>query len=355
MKKWRFWLIVVMLGLVVAFSVGATVGEPQLKVQKALGVTAARDVYRIPVGSTVVHLPDGSTRIVGPDGQLVIYARRSEVGFIPTPAGMAKATRVYEVPSGSFVHGASSSTIEIHDADGTLILSVIDQSGEAGLEAVQTSPPAFSGWIEYAHWGPRSYGYFRGLWAVPTAPSNGWIDDDVVYLFNGVYGPGANAWTGRTVILQPVVGYNENGLWPGNPLNGRVWVVNDGGQYVRTSAIGVAVGNLIEGGISLGDPNQPLWTAYISNISTSNANMLTTDLLGTTGQSITVALEGYNLESDSDLFGTTDFVDLQVRDPNWNQIHPSWNPTVDPEARDYFTDLDVVIYDHFHVRLQTAR
>jgi len=42
---------------------------------------------------------------------------------------MAEATHVYEVPSGSFVHGASPNIIEVHDADGKLILTVIDRAG----------------------------------------------------------------------------------------------------------------------------------------------------------------------------------------------------------------------------------
>jgi hypothetical protein len=129
MNNCRFWLIVLILGLLVVFSVGATGGTPELKIQEPLGVTGAPDVYKIPVGSTIIQLPDGSTKIIGPDGMLVISVNSSEVGLIPTPGGMAKATSVYEVPSGSFVHGASPNTIEIYDADGKLILTVIDQTG----------------------------------------------------------------------------------------------------------------------------------------------------------------------------------------------------------------------------------
>lgn len=164
MNKWRFWLIVLILGLVllVVFSVGATGGPTGLQIQKALGVTGASDVHNIPVGSTIIHLPDGSTNIIGPDGMSVISVKSSEVGLIPTPEGMAQATHVYEVPSGSFVHGASPNTIEIYDADGKLILTDIDQTRQAGLEAIQTSLPDFSDWIEFALWGFRPYGLFYG-------------------------------------------------------------------------------------------------------------------------------------------------------------------------------------------------
>lgn len=353
MNKCRLGLIVLLLGVLVVFSVGASGGAPELKVQKALGVVEAADVHKIPVGSTITHLPDGSTTITGPDGKLVISAKSSEVGLTPTPEGMAKATRVYEVPSGSFVHGASPNTIEIYDADGKLILTVIDQARQAGLESFQTIP-AFSNWIEDGWWGYRSYGYFYGQWTVPTAPQNSWIDDDIVYLFNGIQGTGANAWAGRQVILQPVVGFNEDWILPGNPLNGRVWVVSSAGS-VKTSAIGVSVGNVITGGMSLVDPGQPLWSATIRNRTTGKWASLTTDLLGTTGQFVTVALEGHNLETDSDLFGTTNFVSLTVRDPNGNTMNPSWQERIWPGAEDYFTNLDVIIHDQSRVTLQTAR
>lgn len=355
MNKHRLWVIVLMLGLLAAFSVGATGGPPELKVQQALGVTEAPGVHRIPVGSTVIHLADGSTTVTGPDGRSVISVKSSEVALIPAPEGMAPATRVYEVPSGSFVHGVSPDTIEIYDADGMLILTVIDQAGEAGSEAVQTNPPAYSDWIEDAHWGYRSYGYFTAKWIVPVAPINSWIDDDVVYLFNGIYGPGANAWAGkRNVILQPVVGFNDDGWWPGNPLNGRVWMVASKTEYIRTAAVDVAVGNIIYGEIQK-YPGQTLWQATLYNRSTGWGTVLVTDLLGTTGQAVTVALEGYNLENDSDLFGTTDFVQMHVEDPNYATLYPSWSGRVWYGTDEYFDDLEVIIYDYSHVRLQTAR
>ncbi len=365
MNKCRFWLTVLIVGLLVVFSVGASGGAPELKVQKALGVTGASDVYNIPIGSTIIHLTDGSTKITGPDGKSVISAKSSEVGLIPTPEGMARADRVYDVPSGSFVHGASPNTIEIYDADGKLILTVIDQAGEADSEAVPTSPGTYpptydgTGWIEdaYYYYGPAgSYMDFYGQWTVPAAPVNSWIDDDIVYLFNGIYGPGANAWAGRTLILQPVVGHNEDWLVPGNPLNGRAWVVVSPSEYVRSAAIAVAVGNLIVGEITLVSTDPLLWLASIRNVNTGKVSILGTDLLGTTSQYLTMALESYNLEADNkDLFGTTDFVNMQVLDQNGRTIYPSWSGRIWPGATQYFTGLGVVIYDYSHVRLQTAR
>jgi len=367
MNKRRFLLIVLMLGLLMVlaiFSIGATGETPQLKVQKAVGVTGAPDVYNIPVGSTITHLPDGSTKIIGPNGVLVTSAKSSEIGLIPTPEGMAKATHVYDIPSGFFVHGASLNTVEVYDAEGKLILTVIDQAGEAGSEAVPTSPDTYTpspyegdGWIEWAKWvGPGSFSYFYATWLCPAAPVNSWIDDDVVYLFNGIEGDGANAWLHETVILQPVLGFNENGWVPGNPLNGRAWVVH-GQQYYRSSAIDVAVGQKIDGRVWLYNPDQPFWRAMIYNWITARASTLTTDLLGTTSQWITTSLEGYNLEPDNqDLFGTTDFEQMVVYDEDGVPVFPSWTGYYHQGARAYFDwQLGVVIYGSSHVRLKTGR
>jgi hypothetical protein len=356
MNKCRFGLIVLLLGLLVVFSVGATGGTPQLKIQEALGVTDASDVYKIPVGSTIIHLPDGSTKITGPDGKLVISAKSSEVGLTPTPYGMAKADHVYEVPSGSFVDGVSPNTIEVQNPDGKVILTVIDQSGEAGLEAAQTPPAAYPhGWVEYAYWyGPRSFGHLYGQWAVPTTPNYAWMDSSIAYLFDGIQGDGANTWAGTQVILQPVIGYNENRLVPGNPLNGRVWVVNSNNQVVKTDAIGVSVGDVIIGAMSY-NTGQHLWVSDIRDQNTGNYKVLTTNLLGTTNQFVCTTLEGWNLDVNSDLFGTTDFVGLQVFNQAGGTIYPSWVGYIDPAAQKLFTNLGVIIYDYSHVRLQTGR
>jgi hypothetical protein len=355
MKKWHFLLIILTLAALLAISAGATAAPPDLKVQRALGVTDGPDVHKVPVGSTVIHSPDGSTKVTGPDGKLVISAKSNEVALVPTPEGMAKATDVCEVPSGSFVHGASSTITEIYGPDGRLIITIVDQTGQASPGGEKTVP-SYDHWIEDANWaGPGSFGYLYGEWTVPTAPSNSWIDDDVVYLFNAIEGQGANDWAGREVILQPVVDFNQNGIVPGNPLLGRVWVVSDTGLHVTSETIGVAVGNVIAGAVSLVDPNQPVWSASIVNQSTGQYSALTTDRLGTTGQFVTEALEGYNLEGDSDLFGTTGFVNLEVRNQNGGQLIPSWNGRIWPGAGDYFNNLGVIIYGSSHIALRTSR
>ena len=54
MSKYRFWLIVLVVGLLAVFSIGGTGGPPELKIQKALGVTEGSDVHSIPVSGLLL-------------------------------------------------------------------------------------------------------------------------------------------------------------------------------------------------------------------------------------------------------------------------------------------------------------
>jgi hypothetical protein len=61
MSRWQFWLVILTLGVLGMCSIGASAAAPELKVQKALGVTDAADVCNVRVGSTVTYLANGST------------------------------------------------------------------------------------------------------------------------------------------------------------------------------------------------------------------------------------------------------------------------------------------------------
>jgi hypothetical protein len=85
--------------------------------------------------------------------------------------------------------------------------------------------------------------------------------------------------------------------------------------------------------------------------------ILVTDLLGTSLQFITTALEGYNLEPDNrDLFGTANFQRMAVYDEYGVPIFPSWAGYIEVGAQEYFSGtLSVVIYSSSHLRLKTGR
>jgi len=97
--------------------------QPEGKISKPLGFCG--DVFKIPNGSTVVHLKGGITEIVDKSGKLWLRIADEEVDNISTPYGLQKATKVYQVPSGSFVKGASKDTVEVYAPSGEMILRVV--------------------------------------------------------------------------------------------------------------------------------------------------------------------------------------------------------------------------------------
>ena len=122
-------------------------------------------------------------------------------------------------------------------------------------------------------------------------------------------------------------------------------------NYYRSNPIGVSVGDSIRGMMSWDGSK---WWITFYNVNTGKSTYLTTDLQGTTQQQLYTALEGYNLETTSDLWGTCDFVNMQF-EQNGQQITVSWTPWVSPTAKQYFTGLDVVVFGSDHTRLCTGR
>ncbi len=318
------------------------------KITRPLGFSK-NGVFRIPNGSTILHLK-GYTEIYDASGRLWLRIADERVGRVSTPYGPQKATRVYEIPSGSFIKGVSNSTVEVYDPSGNLILRVIDK--DIAKEKTLMETPAFSGWIEDAYVNNyNSIDYFYAEWICPTDPVNNWIDDDVVYLFPGIQAPGAGEWSGRTTIIQPVLEHNQDGQWPGNPITGRAWIVDDNGNSYSSDPISVSVGDRIEG-IMFWSGSQ--WSIVFRNTATGKSTTLTTDLQGITNQMLVTTLEGYNLETTSDLWGTTDFTNMQIKQ-NGQPITVSWTRWVSPEAKQQFSGLGVDILGSDHTRLRTGR
>ena len=75
----------------------------------------------IPYGSTIVH-SGNSTEIFDAQGNL--WLRIDKAGYVPTPSGFQKATRVYSLPSGSFIKSTSAG-VEVYHS-GELILKIVE-------------------------------------------------------------------------------------------------------------------------------------------------------------------------------------------------------------------------------------
>lgn len=97
-----------------------------------------------------------------------------------------------------------------------------------------------------------------------------------------------------------------------------------------------------------------MWWITFYDQTTGGNTYLTTNLQGTTGQELDTALEGYNLDTTSDLWGTTDFSNMAFQ-RNGQAITVSWIPYVDPGALIQFQGLGVDNFGSSHIRLRTGR
>ena len=330
------------------------------KVLKPISPMEGEDVYTVPKGSVVKHLLDNSTEIYGPDGKLLLTAQDDEVGMVPTPQGFAKATRVYEVPSGSFVHGVSKGITEVYSADNELILTVVDQTKP------ETSTPAVPSpgvWVEYTQYEAtdQDIGFFGAEWTCPLLPINNEIDDDVVFLFPAIIANGEGEWSGERVIVQPVLEYNNDIGESGNPTWGRCWATIDG-DYIISDTVDVSFGDSLKGSITWGADE---YCIGFYNESTGDGVGLYTDLrVGLDNQRLYTALEGCNLETVSDLYGTCDFTNMSFMkviqteegiQKEWTHI--TWTDHVPDYAKEFFgsTNLGVQHEGDDHTRLWTNR
>ena len=123
----KMWIIVVLIaailvvgGLGIVTSANSSHGG---KITKPLGF--GRNAFEIPNGSTVVHVK-GITEIYDSSGRLWLKIEDRDVGNVSTPCGIQKATRVYQVPSGSLVKQTSNGTVVYYH--GKVILRVLNST-----------------------------------------------------------------------------------------------------------------------------------------------------------------------------------------------------------------------------------
>jgi len=323
---------------------GVVPKEGPEKLSKPLGFSG-NYTFNIPKGTTVVHTKDGVTEIYDQSGNLWKRFPHEKVDNVSTLYGPQKATKVYELPSDSSVQRASRGEVDVYGPSGKLILRVVDEEKPESI-------PAFNGWIETAKYTyDTNINWFYAEWTVPTDPISNWIDDDVVYLFPSIQAPGSSSWSGRYTIIQPVLEHNQNGIWPGNPITGSAWIVDEFNNYYRSDPINVNVGDSIKGSMSWDGSK---WWITFNDQTTGGNTYLTTNLQGTTQQRLDTALEGYNLETTSDLWGTTDFVNMAF-ERNGQTITIDWTPYVDPNAQNQFQGLGVDDFGSSHTRLRTGR
>jgi len=345
-------LAVVFLGTTISISAGAS-SSGGSKITKSLGVGESNsDLFAIPKGSTVMYLPGGVTEIYDSNNNLWMSIRDEDVGLVLTPKGLQKATKVFEVPNGALVTGATKGVTEVYGPEGDLIFKIVDNGETQGSNSTQLPSESvapqvvwYGGWVEDAYAGQyNDVNYFFAQW---NCPSKNTTLSSACALFPDVEGDGANGWINHYCIAQPVLQYNQNGQ---KQLNGQAWLVRDDNVSIHSGTTPVSVGNALRGAIS--ENTDGYWWITFRNDTTSKVVWFKSNLMGHTHQEIDTALEGYNLNTNADLFGTCDFYNMVV----WRNSVPYSVPWAGEvlASRTQFPGLAVNIFGSAHTQLATG-
>jgi hypothetical protein len=232
MKRYFVFVMVVLLTLVLvlSFAIPATAEDSGSKKLTA-GFSVDQGDHTVPRGSVIHDFGNGTTEVLSPDGSLVARAKDSESSLVHTPSGLASATHVFNVPSGSDIERDGNET-DVFD-NGALIFKVIDSG-------IMTAPQ-YSGWIEQANnWSVRNLDYFGANWVVPSNPP-GPGASVVDFLFNAIEPNNGSE------IIQPVLEWNQAGS---NGWTLRSWYGPVNGNYYCSSPVKASVGNSLSGVLS---------------------------------------------------------------------------------------------------------
>lgn len=308
---------------------------------KAFDPKMGFDVHQLPIGSVVTH-HNNLTKVYSPRGEELFSIDDTTVGEIYTPVGPIKSTRIFRVPSGSYVM-VSGSVTRVY-LNGTCILTVKDYD--------TYTIPDFDGWIEDAYnWSINYLDLFEAYWDVPSSPPSP-NPYAVNFLFNAIEP------TDYSAIVQPVLEWNwgGSGRW-----TAKAWAVDQNGNTYTSDPINVDVGDQLKGTLLWQDdyafPISDCWYIEITDCTTDQKTYLYSNAVGRDfNLGVFVALEGYNIEDDGDVPGNTTFYNIVFKDNNLNPVYFQWNEWIDSTATNYLTGLDVVTYwfDNSLVSLKTA-
>ncbi len=350
----KFGLVALLvIGLVLAFA-GPVMAQNNKStvIKEPFTVDPSAPGYKIPRGSTIHHLENGMTEVYGSGNSLLLRASDSEAAMISTPSGLAAATDIVTVPSGSDIESRGNIT-DVYQ-NGTLILRVFDAGPLPPARKANTS---FNGWVEYAYdWSPDSRGSssdinlnsFTANWNVPSSPTDS-ASNEVDYLFNAI-----ENYRGSEII-QPVLGWNTlgTGAYPGWYVAS--WYGPYHGQYFFSTPKKATEGDSILGTLSYSSSTSK-WTITISDNSASNRSSasLSTNVIGTKSLAVFCTLEGYNIVNNTDVPGATTFSNM-----SFGYAGPSasitWASYANPTALKLVPGLNVnIVSQNNEVTLNTG-
>ncbi|MFA5396308.1 MAG: hypothetical protein WC346_09905 [Methanogenium sp.] len=258
--------------------------------------------YGIPFGSIIVHTAEGTTQIFDQNGKQLLSINDELSEKTPTPAGVEKpCTKVHQLPNDSrlYHHG---NEIYVLDPAGKLILIIIDEVVSSDQKNGTTTRWIGNDWIEsaedYLNYITENVAY----WSVPTSPPS-IASNEMIYLFNSITGVSGS----KKYILQPVLCYyGANQRW-----EGQAWACD---VYGDDNFVGplfnTVTGNTMKGRVYWSSSLQ-IWSITLYDMTTGQYSSVSTNCIVPQSNSrVALALEGWNIEDNTDVPGDTLFYDI---------------------------------------------
>jgi hypothetical protein len=225
----------------------------------------------------------------------------------------------------------------------------------------RTIPGAdYSGWLEQAKNDTiPDLGKFSAEWIAPSPPSNT-SSTSISFLFNGIMPQ--NVTSNMTVLIQPVLEWNNGETntecydhWCARPW----YIIHDGtpdGEAFNTEEnyVSVDTGDRITGSMDWNNDTQN-WTITITDNTQSSSLFIDDDTFWTDNLKVTCALEGYQINDNSDLPGSTIFSNMQFKDTDDQNVNFNWESWYNPMPPSSLPGLFVEIPSQYNVTLFTDK
>ena len=289
----------------------------QTKITGELSVSNEKKDDSIPEGSIIYHSKKGVTTIFNSKGEQVLVTNDADAEKVSTPSGLAPATFVQEIPSGSYI--STEGTTIFVQMDGELILTILTESPEEKSAKSVAWP---SQYIEGSEETVNSLGQYYAKWNVPQSPQMVYstsTDRSQIAIWNGVQ------TTDGTKLIQPVLEWfwkdRHSDPEPGNVWTGSSWYVYTGSHLHSTRLSGIQPGDVIEGDLLYNHYND-YWTITFRDVTRNIQTTYVAESMPNSDVDIEAMLEGYTIPDNRYICGDTTFSDFYVVDTSGHDISP---------------------------------
>jgi hypothetical protein len=324
--------------------------QEKIPVNSELTIAGTKGLKGIPSGAIIHHSANGITTVFDQDGKQIMVADDKESAIVPTPGGLKRATYVTEVPSGSHVINKGDITYVIKD--NVLLLTILYENVNENIlneralnkesRAAAAADANYNGWLEYAYDDLAQIRQFDAYWTVPSHPPSS-ESAEPIFLFNGIRTPA------ETAIVQPVLEWNQpsTGLY----WTGSSWALQDGMQNLMSTRLTANEGDTLRGRLGWHTANSE-WVIQIYDQTNGQVRNLYSNYVPDTNVQVDVALEGWNIDDNSDVPGDTTFTNMVFK-YNGNTVPVDLNRRTASGAP--LTQLNVEILSNpSSVKLHTA-